>query len=111
MFNDLYENLNRYSYGPKQESIIGLLQKTWANISADYITNYLKWRRCYETVSEHDVCSVDLPADEVRSAVYSNIRVMENHCPDLVNEWFDLSIDEQDAFLVKAFPGNQVYGV
>ena len=111
MLDNIYENLHTFKYDPFEKRMIDLLRQTWKSISEDYIVSYLTKRRCFEVITDRDVCNAELRADDVRSAVYSNIRVMERTNMAAVDEWFDLSIEQQDVLLLKAFPDTQVYGV
>ena len=111
MYNDLFENLNRYGYGPIDERIKDVLQKTWQTIALNYVCEYLNRRRPYESIGGSDICRVEVRADEVRAAVYANIQLMEREYPDVVSEWFDLDVSKQDMLLKETFPSTEVYGV
>jgi len=111
MFERLYEDVCKIDVKVTEERIRNLLIQTWNLISVDYIYDYLRKRRPCESISQSDVCRVELRADEVRSAVYSNISILESEFSGVVNAWYDLPIEAQDRYLSEVFPDTQMYGV
>lgn len=110
MFGDMFEKVCGVGISV-EEDMISLLQRTWNMISTDYCTSILQRRKPNESINLDDISRIELRADEVRSAVYSNIMVWENIKSDLLNIWLDLTIGEQNELLTKAFVDGQVYGV
>ena len=107
---NLYDKMLNLDIAPIKEQIADLLQRTWAKISIDYCRSILE--RKYEQVNESDIARVELSPDEVRCAVYSNInRWDRTSYQHVLDEWLDLTIDEQNSLLIEAFPGDKVYGV
>lgn len=111
MFTDVFDKINKYDYNPLDEQIKDVLQKTWQAIAFDYIYATLQDRRPNESIDGGDICRTEVQADEVRSAVYSNIHLMETRYPSVVEAWMDLSVEEQDRLLTEVFPNDRVYGV
>jgi len=111
MIQEIYENLKCPIFVPIEKQIQEMLQYTWAAISVNYVYEYLRQQRPIESISPNDLCRVELRADDVRSAVYSNVQISERLYPSVVEMWFDLDVEEQDRFLTDTFPSTQVYGV
>ena len=111
MFGDLYERLNKYSCSPLDEQIKDLLQKTWNLVSVSYITESLERRQPDVVITGSSLCRAEVSADEVRSVVYANVGQMSMTMPAVVESWFDLTVEEQDRYLMEAFPSHLVYGV
>lgn len=111
-FNRVFDRLTRVNPIPLRVQIIELLQKTWANISADYCKDTLKRKRPNESVCSNDIARVELFSDEIRCAVYVDMNRWANTTEQRVlDEWFDLVVEVQNELLIEAFPDGQVYGV
>lgn len=96
---------------PIKEQFLGLLQKTWTNISIDYCRSILEGRQPDE-VNESDIARIEVAPDDVRCAVYSNMnRWSGTSYQYVLDEWFELTLDEQNDLLIEAFPGNRIYSV
>lgn len=112
MFGDLYDRLNKIKLTPLTEQLIELLQCTWASIAIDECISIASHRRPTEQISRDDLARIELTSDDVRSSVFCNVcRWQGTNKQKLLDEWFDLSLNEQNALLIEAFPDGQVYGV
>lgn len=111
-FNRAFDILMEVKAIPLHTQLIELLQKTWANISVECCTTAIKRKRPNESVSPNDIARVELFADDVRSAVYSNMNRWTGTADQrALDEWFDLQVSVQNALLIEAFPDGRVYGV
>lgn len=112
MFGELYERLNRLDWRPPNEKMIELLHSTWADIKLDEVMKLASQRRPTERVNRNNLNRIEVTPDDVRSAVFCNIcRWSGTDKQARLDEWFDMSLDEQNALLIKAFPDGRVYGV
>jgi hypothetical protein len=110
MFSKMFESVSGVDLSSLDERIIDLLQRTWNLLSEDYCIDLLS-KRSPGNIDRNSLARLEVPADDVRSTVFCNIRVWESISPSLYNKWFDLPIEKQDELLQKAFPSNQIYGV
>ena len=112
MFGRLYDRLNKVDFRPPNERMVELLQHTWADIKLDEVMNIAARVRPTERVNRNDLEKIEVTTDDVRSSVFCNMcnwSGTKYQC--LLDEWFDLSLDEQNALLIEAFPDGRVYGV
>ena len=112
MFGNLYERLNKVDWRPPDERMVELLHDTWADIKIDEVMKLASRMRPTERINRNDLQRIEVTPDDVRSAVFCNMCSWAGtKNQGLLNEWFDLSLDEQNALLIKAFPDGRVYGV
>lgn len=112
MFNRMYEKLEAVNVIPMKQQMIELLQRTWTIVSESVCTRALKRKRPFESLNGSDIARVELLPDEARCAAYSNMNRWANTSISYVlEEWFDLELQEQNQLLIEAFPDGRVYGV
>ena len=111
-FNRIFDRLTTVKTQPFKVQIVELLQKTWANIAADYCEDVLKAKRPCESINRDDIARVNVLPDEARCAVYNYMNRWEGTREQRVlDEWLDTHIEDQNELLIEAFPDGQVYGV
>ena len=112
MLGELYDKLSRVNLNPMREQLLELLHHTWAGISVDVCEAHALCHRPLERINRDDLARVELTSDDVRSAAFCNIGMWAGtRMQSTLDEWFELSLDEQNMLLIEAFPDGKVYGV
>ncbi len=108
---ELYDKLVQAVPAPcLDESLVDLLQRTWNTVSISHCASLLE-NRCSDFCPS-DLVRLELKADDVRSAVYSNMMIWRGtRFEPMLNEWMSMALDKQNELLIEAFPSNRMYGV
>lgn len=111
LFDSIFDNVKSVQPGQLHGQLVRLLERTWLKIAQTFCLNALNQRMPECTISNHDIARLEIDADDVRCAVYSQMVIWEHVESVLLDEWFELTFELQDKLLQEAFPSNKVYGV
>ena len=95
--NDVFEQLSKASFEPIDDQIVEMLRQTWTKVSG--------------LVYESAISRGRMTPDVVRTAVYSRINVFAGTQSRPLDEWMDLTPNQQNTLLIRAFPDGRTYDV